>query len=98
MISKAYECLTDEKIKEKCLKYGNPDGQESFKVGIALPSFLIQKDNQIIVLCWTFVMMILILPRLFLKWNFKMQAKDERGISVENYENMYVVLCQPLTR
>lgn len=27
MVSKAYECLTDEKIKEKCLKYGNPDGE-----------------------------------------------------------------------
>ena len=37
MISKAYECLTDEEAKEKCLKYGNPDGATSFNVGIALP-------------------------------------------------------------
>ena len=40
-VSKAYECLTDEVAREACLKYGNPDGVESFNVGIALPSFLV---------------------------------------------------------
>lgn len=43
MISKAYECLTDEAAKENCLKYGNPEGTSSFNVGIALPSFLVKK-------------------------------------------------------
>lgn len=43
MISKAYECLTNEQAKEKCLKYGNPDGAASTNVGIALPSFLIKQ-------------------------------------------------------
>jgi len=43
MISKAYECLTDEEAKAKCEKYGNPEGSHSFNVGIALPSFLIKK-------------------------------------------------------
>lgn len=37
MISKAYECLTDDKAKENCLKFGNPEGTNSFNVGIALP-------------------------------------------------------------
>lgn len=27
LVSKAYECLTDEKVKANCEKYGNPDGQ-----------------------------------------------------------------------
>ena len=43
LISKAYECLTDEKVKANCEKFGNPDGQESFHVGIALPSFLVER-------------------------------------------------------
>lgn len=30
MIGKAYECLTDEKIKGIYEKYGNPDGPGSF--------------------------------------------------------------------
>ena len=43
MLSKAYSCLTDEEAREKCMKYGNPEGSGSFNVGIALPSFLIRK-------------------------------------------------------
>lgn len=26
MVSKAYECLTDELKRQNCLKFGNPDG------------------------------------------------------------------------
>ena len=43
MISKAYECLTDEEKKENCAKFGNPEGSTSINVGIALPSFLVKK-------------------------------------------------------
>ena len=32
--------MTDEKARDNFLKYGNPDGQGSFAVGIALPNFL----------------------------------------------------------
>jgi len=30
LIAKAYECLTDEKKKHLCEKFGNPDGPGSF--------------------------------------------------------------------
>lgn len=30
MLTKAYECLSDEKMKATCLKYGNPDGPSAF--------------------------------------------------------------------
>lgn len=30
LITKAYECLTDEKAKVNCAKFGNPDGEGSF--------------------------------------------------------------------
>jgi hypothetical protein len=43
MISKAYECLTDEKAMAICKKFGNPDGPGTFNVSIALPSFLLNK-------------------------------------------------------
>jgi preprotein translocase subunit Sec63 len=43
MISKSYECLTDEQKKLNCQKFGNPDGQSSFQVGIGLPKFIINK-------------------------------------------------------
>lgn len=43
MITKAYECLTDEKARQVCEKFGNPDGPGSFNVAIAMPSFLLKK-------------------------------------------------------
>lgn len=45
LITKAYNCLTDETMKATCLKFGNPDGPGSFSVAVALPSFLLRKDN-----------------------------------------------------
>eukprot|EP01133_Synstelium_polycarpum_P010907 gene10907-12712_t len=44
-ISKAYEALTDPAIRENMEKYGNPDGPQPISVGIALPSWLINKSN-----------------------------------------------------
>ena len=36
--------MTDEKAKSNFVKYGNPDGQGSFAVGIALPNFLNKQE------------------------------------------------------
>lgn len=36
-LTKAYKALTDESIRENLRLYGNPDGKQDFKVGIALP-------------------------------------------------------------
>jgi translocation protein SEC63 len=46
-LAKAYKTLTDETAKENYQKYGNPDGPGTFKVAIALPKFLLEKDSQI---------------------------------------------------
>lgn len=81
-VSKAYECLTDETKREKCLKSGNPDGSESINVGIALPSFLVAPSNQIYVLFAIFALLLLVIPKIFLMWNNKVQTKDGRGVSV----------------
>lgn len=43
-------------------------------------------------MCWTFIVFIIIIPKLFLNWNVKLQAKDERGVLVDNYENMFYAL------
>jgi hypothetical protein len=39
-ITKAYTIMTDEKARSNFEKFGNPDGQGSFAVGIALPTFI----------------------------------------------------------
>lgn len=44
-LTKAYNILTDETAYENFKKYGNPDGPGSYNVAIALPRFLLEKDN-----------------------------------------------------
>jgi len=44
-ITKAYTALTDETARANWEKYGNPDGPGNYHVAIALPRFLLEKDN-----------------------------------------------------
>ncbi|XP_072990643.1 dnaJ protein ERDJ2-like [Typha latifolia] len=44
-ISKAYQALTDPVSRENYEKYGHPDGQQGFQMGIALPQFLLNIDG-----------------------------------------------------
>ena len=68
LITKAYSCLTDEKSKIMCEKYGNPDGPGTLHVAIALPSFLVKKDNQVAVLVIFFIIILVIVPSIVLCW------------------------------
>ena len=68
MITKAYECLTDEKKKVICEKYGNPDGQGSIQVAIAMPSFLLKKENHVKILVLFFVILLVVLPSIVTCW------------------------------
>jgi translocation protein SEC63 len=42
--------LTHEEAKENWEKYGNPDGPKAATFGIALPSWIVDKDNSLLVL------------------------------------------------
>ena len=39
--------LTDDVSRENWIKYGNPDGPQAATFGIALPSWVIEKQNSI---------------------------------------------------
>jgi translocation protein SEC63 len=62
LVSKAYECLTDESKKHLCEKFGNPDGNKSTQVAIALPKFLLYKENQIALLVIFFLILLVVIP------------------------------------
>jgi len=65
-LAKAYKTLTDDTARDNYEKYGNPDGPGSFKVAIALPKFLMEKDFQIQVLLGFFVVLLVVAPAFFL--------------------------------
>ncbi|XP_037079995.1 translocation protein SEC63 homolog [Pollicipes pollicipes] len=58
-ISKAYQALTDDVARRNWELYGNPDGPGVMNFGIALPSWIVQKENSVWVLgVYTLVFMI----------------------------------------
>ena len=89
MITKAYECLTDEKKKAVCEKYGNPDGQGSIQVAIAMPSFLLKKENHVAILAVFFLVLLVVLPLIVYNWYQESSKYDEFGLLVENTGRFY---------
>lgn len=49
-ISKAYKALTDPVARKNWEEHGNPDGARNYSLGIALPSWLVDKNYSFLVL------------------------------------------------
>ena len=49
-LTKAYKALTDDDARKNWEKYGNPDGPGAMSFGIALPSWIVEKENSVWVL------------------------------------------------
>lgn len=50
VISFLFQALTDEESRRNWEKYGNPDGPGAMSFGIALPSWIVEKENSVWVL------------------------------------------------
>lgn len=67
------------------MKFGNPDGQASFQVGIGLPKFLISKENQFIILPIVFALLLVVVPMIFINWTNNLKSKQKVGLDIANY-------------
>lgn len=67
-ISKAYKTLTDETARASWLKYGNPDERRDLTFGIALPQWLVSKDNSTLVLAIYFGILITVVISVGVWW------------------------------
>lgn len=83
LITKAYQALTDEVSRHNYQKYGNPDGPGIMKVGIGLPKFLVDEDNQILILSLFFLILLVLLPSLFFYFYQKHCKYASNGVLVE---------------
>ncbi|XP_033739797.1 translocation protein SEC63 homolog isoform X2 [Pecten maximus] len=61
-IAKAYAALTDEDTKENWEKHGNPDGPGVVRFGIALPKWIVERENSMLVLAAYGLIFMIILP------------------------------------
>lgn len=76
-------------MKDICLKYGNPDGPGSVRVGVALPSWMMRKgsNNFTLLLLFGFVALMLGLPAYYLLASGGGDSKyDEFGIHRDNQQ------------
>jgi len=94
LIVKAYEALTDDKAKRNYELYGNPDGPGPLEIGIALPEFLIKKENQITVLVVFFLFLLVIIPGIGLYWFSSVSKYNKNGIHEGNLKRYAPLLSE----
>lgn len=70
-LSKAYQALTDDVAKENYEKYGNPDGPGAMSFGIALPSWIVEKENSVWVLGLYGLIFMIALPCVVGMWWYR---------------------------
>jgi translocation protein SEC63 len=88
-ISKAYQSLTDEEVRNNYIQYGHPDGKQSFSIGIALPKFLVSDGNgKYVVVVYTFLLGVL-LPYLVGSWWYGTQRMSKEGVFMESANNLF---------
>lgn len=85
-ITKAYQALTDDVAKKNYEKYGNPDGPQTTKVGIGLPRFLLEKDNQLMILCMFFFLLLFVVPMTFICYYQRTKNYAPNGVMIETLQ------------
>lgn len=71
-----FQALTDDEARKNWEKYGNPDGPGAMSFGIALPSWIVEKENSVWVLGLYALVFMVALPTV---------------VSVTSYYNMNIL-------
>lgn len=70
-IAKAYAALTDEESRKNWEEYGNPDGPQAINFGIALPAWIVDQKNSMLVLLVYGLAFMVILPVVVGSWWYR---------------------------
>ncbi|KAI1502672.1 protein translocation complex component [Biscogniauxia marginata] len=88
-LTKAYQALTDEEVRNNYIQYGHPDGKQGFSVGIALPKFIVSDGNgKYVVLVYALLLGVL-LPYYVGSWWYGTQRMTKEGVQVESANNLF---------
>lgn len=93
-LTKAYKALTDETVRENLRLYGNPDGKQDFKVGIALPPWVIESSNNTWVLGSYALLFGGALPYLVGRWWFGSRRHTKDGVKARTAEIFFKGLSE----
>ncbi|KAI0016932.1 protein translocation complex component [Xylariomycetidae sp. FL0641] len=88
-LTKAYQALTDDEVRNNWIQYGNPDGKQGFSIGIALPKFIVSDGNgKYVVLVYAMLLGVL-LPYYVGSWWYGTQRMTKEGVQVESANNLF---------
>ncbi|CAN8097387.1 unnamed protein product [Discula destructiva] len=88
-ITKAYQALTDEEVRNNYIQYGHPDGRQSMKIGIALPQLMISDGNGKYVVLIYFLLFGVLLPYMVGSWWYGTQARSKEGVLMESANSLF---------
>ncbi|KAF4981344.1 hypothetical protein FZEAL_2829 [Fusarium zealandicum] len=88
-LTKAYQALTNEDVRNNYIQYGHPDGKQSFSMGIALPKFMVSDGNgKYVVLLYTLLLGVL-LPWMVGSWWYGTKRRSKEGVLMESANNLF---------
>ena len=96
-ISKAYKALTDDDIRRNYEETGNPDGIRNMTLGIALPSWLVEQDNTIVVLAIYGLIFGLGFPFIIGRWWYHSKAYSKANIHYRTMGLFYKELTEAIS-
>jgi len=88
-ISKAYQALTDEEVRNNYIQYGHPDGKQSFSINIALPKVIVSDGNGKYVVLLYFLIFGVLLPYMIGSWWYGTQSRSKEGVLMESANRMF---------
>jgi translocation protein SEC63 len=88
-ISKAYQALTDEDIRNNYIQYGHPDGKQSYSIAIALPKAMVSDGNGKYVILVYFMLFGVLLPYLVGSWWYGTQRQSKEGVLMESANRLF---------
>ncbi|GIX63177.1 translocation protein SEC63 [Babesia caballi] len=94
LVTKAYKTLTNDKFRQNYERYGNPDGPGMMKIGIGLPRFLVDVDNQVLILSLFFIVLLVVIPGIFFYYYRSQKLYTAMGVRLETLQLIYYTVSE----
>ncbi|TLS30936.1 hypothetical protein PpBr36_03704 [Pyricularia pennisetigena] len=88
-ISKAYQALTDEDVRNNYIQFGHPDGKQGFSINIALPKVIVSDGNGKYVVLVYFMLFGVLLPYWVGSWWYGTQRRSKEGPLMESANRLF---------
>lgn len=88
-LTKAYQALTDDDVRNNYIQYGHPDGKQGFSIGIALPRFIVSDGNGTYVILIYGLLLGVLLPYLVGSWWYGTLRMSKEGVLIESANRLF---------